>query len=671
MSLFDKLKDTKFKSLKFGYDKPGGGTSPEPIIQQPIKDNNLVGMEKTVADTAAENRDRISKLIKSTPRGINFITKQKGLQLSNARLELPKTNIFGAGVNKSTRLTPITFYSKETLLTQEGGNIGDHFDRFGLTPFMEDSYKYINIATSNNTTKNNRLVELQNKLETKYYKLTPNVSITQSSVNILKSKVKGILSGISTFTNTLAGISNIFGGSPFLNQLNNKISGISKLTSPFLDPQIDQYIGGPGSKFGIGTTNIRRFDFTNDLDRFRAVKELSDLGARNGKIKPDVISNGASFAYNTNINAEPFSNVLPTSQVINTFTKLNNQKVKQHASYGGSNVSPVTSNQAKYNYIVALSNPEMDIIKDRLSDSLNYFGHNKQTFSAFDRNDGDNMSVVFQLIDPFSGNNLSRVVFSAYINGFKINSDATWNNISYIGRSEDLFVYSKYKRTASFNLQIPCFNIIELREKHRALGQLESSLAGKYSEDNKLGGILTKLYLGKYLYGEVGIINSLSYDIPNDSSWDIDEQLAHNINVSINFTIIHNELPAYREKGGFLGINIENAADGFLSSFTAISKAGASEEGDLNISSNRFVKITKTDNTSIQKGNQLTDFVTKTKVDNIVKQARNTIPTPQIPTIKPTSLPLTKPNISKPTKSPYAPSNLHTQLLTKVQPLSK
>ena len=35
MSLFDKLKDTKFKSLKFGNDKPGGGTGPEPIIQKP------------------------------------------------------------------------------------------------------------------------------------------------------------------------------------------------------------------------------------------------------------------------------------------------------------------------------------------------------------------------------------------------------------------------------------------------------------------------------------------------------------------------------------------------------------------------------------------------------------------------------------------------------------
>ena len=672
MSLFDKLKDTKFKSLKFGSDKPGGGTSPEPIIQKPIKDNNLVGMEKTVADTAAENRDRISRLIKSTPRGINFLTKQSGLQLSNTRLELPKGNIFGVGVNSSTRLTPLTFYNKETLLAQEGGNIGDHFDRFGLTPFMEDSYKYINIATSNNTTKNNRLVGLQNKLETKYYKLTPGISITQSSVNILKSKVKNILGGISTFTNTLAGISNIFGGSPFLNSINNKISGISRLVSPFLSPTIDQYIGGPGSKFGIGTTNIRRFDFTNDLNKFNSLKELSDNKARSGKINPDILNTtyGASFAYNTNVNAEPFTIALPTSQITNTFTKLNNQKVKQHASYGGNNVT-VTGQQTKYNYIVALSNPEMEIIKDRLSESFNYFGENKQTFLAFDRNDGDNMSIVFQLINAFTGENLQRLIFSAYINNFKINSDATWNDISYIGRSENLYVYSKYKRTASFNLQIPCFNIIELREKHRALGALESSLAGQYN-DNKLGGILTRLYLGNYLRGEVGIINSISYDIPNDSSWDLDEQLAHNINVSVNFTIIHNELPTYRGEGGFLGINgnIPNSANGFISSQRALTKTGASIENDIINSETKFAKIIKTDNTSVQKNNQLVDLVTKTKVDNILKQARNTIPTPQMQTVKPISLPINKPVLaSLPSKTPYAPSTLPTQLKNKIQPL--
>jgi hypothetical protein len=63
------------------------------------------------------------------------------------------------------------------------------------------------------------------------------------------------------------------------------------------------------------------------------------------------------------------------------------------------------------------------------------------------------------------------------------------------------------------------------------------------------------------------------------------------------------------------------------------------------------------------------DLVTKTKVDNILKQARNTIPTPQIPTTKSISLPLTKPKIDKTAKTPFAPSTLPNQLANKIQPL--
>jgi len=664
MSLFDKLKDTKFKSLKFGSDKPGGGTSPEPIIQKPIKDNNLVGMEKTIADTAAENRDRISRLIKSTPRGINFINKQSGLQLSNTRLELPKTNIFGVGINTSTRLTPSTFYNKETLLAQEGGDIGDHFDRFGLTPFMEDSYKYINIATSNNTTKNNRLVGLQNKLETKYYKLTPGVSITQSSVNILKSKVKSILGGISTFTNTLAGISNIFGGSPFLNSVNTKISGISRLVSPFLSPTIDQYIGGPGSKFGIGTTNIRRFDYTNDLDKFRAVKEFSDIGARNGRV---AYTSNSLYGASSEFNSSPFIdkgviNEPPKSPIKSQFQRLQEQIRKPTISYDGANVS-VGKDNTNYSYKTK-SLPQNSNLPlnpqnfglDKNNELFNYITNDSNRLDGmYDRNDGENMSVVFQLINPFTAQNLHRIIFPAYINGFKVNSNATWNDVSYIGRSESLYVYSKFKRTVSFNLQIPCFNIIELRERHRALGALESSLAGQYN-NNKLGGILTRLYLGNYLKGETGIITDISYDIPNDSSWDIDEQLAHNINVSINFTVIHNDLPTYRREGGFFSKTIPNGANYFISSDKALTNTGATKDSFNKDIPNKFTKIAR------QKNNSPVGYnfkITPSDAnDNIL--SNNEIPKSQQQT--PTTLP---------TKTPFAPSNLQTQLENKIQPLPR
>ena len=86
-------------------------------------------------------------------------------------------------------------------------------------------------------------------------------------------------------------------------------------------------------------------------------------------------------------------------------------------------------------------------------------------------------------------------------------------------------------------------------EKHRALGQLASTTAGSYNGNNLLGGVLLKVNVGNYLEGEYAILNNLSYDIPDDSSWDVDEELAMYLKVTINLTIIpgiHKQLPQYQ-----------------------------------------------------------------------------------------------------------------------------
>ena len=611
MSLFDKLKDTELKSLKFSRDTPGGGTSIEPVIRKPILDNNLVGQEWSFNDIAGENRARVDKILKLTPRGRKFVRNQVGLQISNAHLEtsnapilnnvnIPNSkfvDVLNKGINflntantkwnstglaQSTRVTPLHYYSPEVTLAQLESVQGAHLERFGLTPYIEERYKYINIANANNNTEYNRLSRLKTKLNVGY---TPNVANpVEKAIN---KQVKSILSGISSATNLIASISNLFGGSPFLNKLNNTVNNVSKFASPYLDPQIDQYTGGPDSRFGIGATNIRRFDYTNNLSKFEDLRILSNTNASKAYIDKDKYDNlknaTKEFLF---ANPEEVDNVdtsvlyySPNSSISIKFKDLNVQKKKKHISYGGGTATVDTLGNATYQYNAKASSPA-NITLDRDSPVFKYFG-DKQTVGSFERNDGEGMSVVFQLINPFSGINLHRIIFPAYINGFKINSDASWNEVSYVGRAENFYVFNKYKRTASFSLQIPCFNLVELRERHRALGALESSLAGRYGEDGKgtkLGGILTKLFLGNYLKGEIGIINSLSYDIPNDTSWDIDEKLAHNINVSVSFTIIHNDLTTYNKDGGFFTRNIPNAANGFISSRKAVENTGVSME---------------------------------------------------------------------------------------------
>jgi hypothetical protein len=161
------------------------------------------------------------------------------------------------------------------------------------------------------------------------------------------------------------------------------------------------------------------------------------------------------------------------------------------------------------------------------------------------------MLVSFDTIDPFTAANARNVVFSAYLSGFKYNSNSTWNPVKYVGRSESFYTFTEHKRDVSFNIQVPCFNKTHLFEKHRALSELQSAGAGKYDSNNRLGGIITKVTLGNYLVAEPGILTSVSFDIPDVSSWDIDEKLAMYINAQFSFTIIGKELPTYKE-GGFL-----------------------------------------------------------------------------------------------------------------------
>jgi len=85
------------KSIPFGNDRPGGGSSGQPYITRKIGQTwdiandgtmpiGIIGTtERSVADV-----ERIGKFFINAPNGPIFIAKQVGLQLSNPKLEQPK-----------------------------------------------------------------------------------------------------------------------------------------------------------------------------------------------------------------------------------------------------------------------------------------------------------------------------------------------------------------------------------------------------------------------------------------------------------------------------------------------------------------------------------------------------------------------------------------------------
>jgi hypothetical protein len=593
---------TDLKSLKYGHDRQGNGNSGQPYITTPIPnrlstspfDDGYIRGGMTAADKASkEDLLRISKFFNDKPKGSLFIARQVKLQFSNPKLEVKKfrTNNTGFGIfdgvvnlgasifNVVNELAPgpTRLYNKgiNTLKQVDNNAFGQHFNRHGILPVQDDNTKYYAVVKYNNENGSNRLVGLKNKL----------IKVVEPPSNFLNS-VNWLLSNVNAIFNT-----------------NLSARG---LQAPELT--IDSYLGGPGSSYGQGQTLIRRFDITSNgynkqQPTARGVKNYSGTLGVTKKYFNDTTPNttGILGALNNLVVS------IASGAANGSFPQVNQTAVDYKgglpAGNNGTINSPTTRNYQ--NLVNAISKNKALSINTNTgrakglnptATSYQYYGKRKLSANdktialydnslEFERYDPDIMTIVFQAIDPFGADLTTgyHFHFPAYIKGFKDNFDATWNEYNYSGRAESFYTYGKFKRNVSFGFDIPCFNKTQLYEKHRALGQLASTTAGSYN-NGLLGGVLLKVKVGGYLNNEYAILNNISYDIPDDSSWELDgtgtttnesinkrNQLAMYLKVNVSLTIIHNSLPQYKvpdvkgnEKAGFFGHISNPIARGFL-----------------------------------------------------------------------------------------------------------
>ena len=523
MSLID-LK-TDLKSLKYGDDQPGGGYSGQPYVQSPIpnaittnvNDSLVRGGTLGAAQASYIDSKRIYRFLKDKPKGPLFIAKQIGLQLSNPKLEVKKKiDLFGiltgdlsaipgiGGTLQPTRL----YNAGINTLAQVGANaFGAHFDRHGLTPVQDDNTKYLAIAQANNgdNGKNNRLVGYKKKFDL------------------------GDLKTNDSFKNS---------------RLLSFISKFLPISFAPTNQTIDNYIGGPGSTYGIGNTLIKRYDNTEDAARINEAEDKSIIGGQVHNPNNNNISildrtkafakGGPSFQV---LDVEKLEKILPTLPSVKTYKQIKaaTETSITQSYYGGSDASGsvITGSYKTKSFVIS------DSAKTKLREEAEF----TRTYAYEDENI---VPIKFTIIDAFGRTqpDLGSYTFSSYIKGFKDSFSPTWNEVNYVGRAESFYTYQKFKRSVSFNLDIPCYNVSQLKSKHKTLEQLALTTAGGYN-NNVLGGVFMRLKVGNYLNNQYAIMTDLSYDIPDDSSWDIDYQLSMYIKASFAFNIIHDTLPQH------------------------------------------------------------------------------------------------------------------------------
>lgn len=529
---------TDLKSLRYSGDTLGGGTSNQPYIKVPIPDgfNNLQNSTSDfvlrggmlAAKDSLTDVARLGKMFADTksPNGLLFIAKQNLLSRLAVRTQAA-TGPLNEGI-----YTPLSTLAQAGLVA-----FGGHLNKQGLNPFDSTG------AYSNNS----NLYEV---------KIT-NQELLNPSINRLVTLNRIVYVDNST-------INNYDFSKVSLN------SGINVMTYP----------GGPGAPLGIGKTAIRYAKnltvgnpnsniyskdglFSNDTN-VQTPKEINNSSELNNN------RNNSWFAPNIQdfrevlriklkekgpkfpITNQPWTTVLsnaPDYETNNLEIRTNiggyaglgpgDRQGKNLISYtSGSGIGPVDQLNALPIYrskaVQQNSNeyPVNDLIKFRIA--------------SIDNND-----PVFKTF----------MHFRAFINNFSDNYNGNWNPVTYLGRGEQFYTYSNFTRTISLGWTVAAQSKEELIPMYKKLNYLASNVAPDYTGNGYMTGNLVQLTIGGYLYEQVGFITSLTYDIPEDSPWEIGindiggsdssvKELPHRINVSnFTFTPIHDFIPSKQNFG--------------------------------------------------------------------------------------------------------------------------
>jgi hypothetical protein len=561
---------TDLKSLRYGNDRVYGGNSGQPYITTPIPDDIspyigttdflLRGGINIVRDSATDVL-RLGKMfadIKS-PNGLLFIAKQQLLSRTSVRTQT-------SGILNEGSYSPLNTLAEAGLVA-----FGGHLNKQGINPFA-DTGAYANNENlygvkvkPTQLPEENRLAELLRG------------SYQQRSINYDGDRVV----------------------------LNN---GINIMT----------YVGGPGSNLGIGKTGIRysptsQTPLTKFPNTINPTQLSSDTGQNdwtysskliaeqpkaiegNGIATPKVQDFRAVLRAKLQGSAQKAANASGATAKSLTYSVGGAANFTQRVNIGDPGQR---GNNDYYNYAAGVrtkqeGNPSAygNIANIRgVGDSpLNQFGLDKINSLPIYRSDSVtkdpvvNDFVKFRIaaIDNDSPNFKTFMHFRAFLGSISDSYTANWNGFNYLGRGEQFYTYGGFTRQISLSWTVAAQSKEELIPMYKKLNYLASTLAPDYSPNGYMRGNLVQLTIGGYLYEQPGFITSLTYEMGEDSPWEIGigstdgsedgtvKELTQIIKVSgFTFTPIQKFIPRKQELTfSTNAINTDGEDTGFVQSY--------------------------------------------------------------------------------------------------------
>jgi hypothetical protein len=132
------------------------------------------------------------------------------------------------------------------------------------------------------------------------------------------------------------------------------------------------------------------------------------------------------------------------------------------------------------------------------------------------------------------------VAFRALITGFTETVSPQWETSKFVGNPYSYHTYSGVERSASFNLKMYCMNPTELSVMWQKITFLTQKTYPTISKQRLVNAPFIKLTLGSIYADRVGYINSLSYTIADDITWETaeDNWLPKVVDVQLEFKLV-------------------------------------------------------------------------------------------------------------------------------------
>lgn len=491
---------TDLKSLKYGKDRPFGGSSGQPFIQKDIENipdaavGNTGGRDfllrggSLIVEKVADDVSRLEKLLIGSPLNAAFNTA-KGNLGSRINVDIlggvPIDRTTQPGINQGFSL-PIIPVAQAAVVAG-----GVHLD------FNLGIPRYLSLVSGQNGA---------------------NQSI------------------VSPERNRLVGLRN------------------DKITTGADNVELYSYSGGPGAKLGFGKTVLSRTEKTlnykaqwdmksegNDIITF----DQSTLGglkygtnSSNQVYGPYAITNLVDFRQTIKDKGLDPNNKLASTDYL-TFNRVSTYKLGNPGVRGADRSNPYSGTSSSSDAV----------------DKMNVVGLLYSSEVPTENIPDDFINFHIGVVDNDNPSNKTWIQFRAFLNDFTDGFTANWNNTQYVGRGEQFYSYGGFGREISLSFDVMMQSAIEQERQYEKLNYLASTLAPDYSSNGFMRGNIIYLTVGDYLKNVPGILKGLTYSTNMSAGWDTArnkdgtrnefmKQLPFLINVTgFQFTPIHNFIP--------------------------------------------------------------------------------------------------------------------------------